>query len=110
MLRFARNLSPKISSSDTLLPIDFDPPTSFVADRSRREYFRHRRPISLNPATVMATVTAWWNADLRKLELRAAPHSSDVEDRDGIVIRPSAGRAPSLHDLLARFEHEIYAR
>src|SRR5262249_21929509 len=88
VLRFAGNLSPELSSSDTLLPIHFDPPASFVADRSRREYFLHRRPIGFNPATVMATVTAWWNADLRKLELRAAPHFGNVEDRDGIVIRP----------------------
>src|SRR5215831_7799565 len=110
VLRFAGNLPPELSSSDTLLPIHIDPPASFVADRSRREYFLHRRPIGFNPATVMATVPAWWNADLRKLELRAAPHFGDVEDRDGIVIWPPAGRAPSLHDLLARFEHEIYAR
>src|SRR6516162_2282185 len=109
-LCFFRNLSPEFSSTDTLLAVDPDPPASFVANHSGREYFLHWRPIGLNPTTVMATVTAWGDADLGKLELRAAPHFSDVEDRDGIVIRPPAGRAPSLHVLLARFEREIYAR
>src|SRR6516164_10153661 len=109
-LCFSRNLSSEFSSTDTLLPVDLDPPASFVANHSGREYFLHWRPIGLSPTTVVATVTAGWDADLRKLELRAAPHFSDVEDRDGIVIGPPAGRAPSLHDLLARFEHKIYAR
>src|SRR5215471_3887328 len=109
VLRFAGNLSSELSSSDTLLPIDLDPPASFVADRSSREYFLHRRPIGFNPTTVMATVTAWWDADLCKLELRAAPHFGDVKDRDGIVIRPPAGRAPRLNDLLARLEDKIDA-
>ena len=78
VLRFARNLSPKLSSSDTLLPIDFDPLTSCVADRSGREYFLHWRPISLNPATVMATVPTWWDTDLRKLELAGSLFHRDL--------------------------------
>jgi hypothetical protein len=57
-LRSAGNLSPELSSPDTLLAIDFDPPASFVANRSCREYFLHWRPIGLDPTTVMAAVAA----------------------------------------------------
>jgi hypothetical protein len=53
-LRFAGNLSPELSSSDTVLAIDFDPLASFVANRSGREYFLHWRPVGLDPTTVMA--------------------------------------------------------
>ena len=109
VLCFAGNLSPELSSPDTLLAIDFDSPASFVANRSRREYFLHWCPIGLDPTTVMAAVAAGWDADLRKLELRAATYFGDVEDCDGIVVRPPACRAPRLHDLLAWLEHKIDA-
>src|SRR6516162_2624475 len=65
-LCLSRNLSPEFSSTDTLLAVDLDPPTSFVANHSGREYFLHWRPIGLNPTTVMAAVAAGGNADLRK--------------------------------------------
>src|SRR5215467_8687008 len=57
-LCFSRNLSPEFSSTDTLLAVDLDPPGSFVANHSGREYFLHWRPIGLNPTTVMASVAA----------------------------------------------------
>ena len=100
-LCLSRNLSPEFSSTDTLLAVDLDPPTSFVANHSGREYFLHRRPIGLNPTTVMAAVAAGGNADLRKLEPRAATYLGDVEDCDGIVVRPPACRTPRLNNLLA---------
>src|SRR6516162_1237031 len=100
-LCFSRNLSSEFSSTDTLLPVDLDPPASFVANHSGREYFLHWRPIGLNPTTVMATVTAWRDADLRKLEPRAATYLGDIEDCDGIVVRPPACRTPRLNNLLA---------
>ena len=109
-LRSAGNLSPELSSPDTLLAIDFDPPASFVANRSRREYFLHWRPIGLDPTTVMAAVAAGWDANLRKLELRASTYFGDVEDCDGIVVGPPACRAPGLHDLLTWLEHKIDGR
>ena len=100
-LRSARNLSPKLSSPDTLLAIEFDPPASFVANRSCRKYFLHWRPIGLDPTTVMAAVAAGWDANLRKLEFRASADFGDVEDCDGIVVWPPVCRAPGLHDLLS---------
>src|SRR5215831_12298146 len=108
-LRFAGNLSPELSSPDPLLAIDFDPPASFIANRSCREYFLHWRPIGLDPTTVMAAVAAGWDADLRKLELGASTDFGDVEDCDGIVVWPPACRAPGLHDLLTWLEHKIDA-
>ena len=108
-LRSARNLSPKLSSPDTLLAIEFDPPASFVANRSCRKYFLHWRPIGLDPTTVMAAVAAGWDANLRKLELRASTDFGDVEDCDGIVVSPAACRAPGLYDLLTWLEHKIDA-
>src|SRR5262245_57169242 len=100
-LCFSRNLSPEFSSTDTLLAVDLDPPGSFVANHSGREYFLHWRPIGLNPTTVMAA--------LRKLEPRAATYLGDVEDCDGIVVRPPACRTPCLNDLPARLEDKIDA-
>src|SRR5215510_16566089 len=108
-LCFSRNLSPEFSSTDTLLAVDLDPPASFVANHSSREYFLHWRPIGLNPTRVVAAVAAGGDADLRKLEPRAATHLGDIEDRDGIVVRPPACRAPGLNDLLVRLEDEIDA-
>src|SRR5262245_62329265 len=102
LLCLTRNLSPELSSADALFTVDLDSPASFVADRSAREYFLHRRPIGLDPTTIMAAVAAGRDADLRKRELRTAPHFVDVEDRDGIVVRPPAGRAAGLQDVLAR--------
>src|SRR5262249_40637230 len=109
MLCLTRNLSSEFSSTDTLLAVDLDPPASFVANHSGREYLLHWRPISLNPTTVMAAVAAGRDADLRKLEPRAATYLGDIEDCDGIVVRPPACRTPRLNDLLARLEDEIDA-
>src|SRR5262245_19787078 len=95
-LCLSRNLSPEFSSTDALLAVDLDPPASFVANHSGREYFLHWRPIGLNPTTVMAA--------LRKLEPRASTYLGDVEDCDGIVVRPPACRTPCLNDLPARLE------
>src|SRR5262249_45180484 len=110
MLCLTRNLSSEFSSTDTLLAVDLDPPASFVANHSGSEYFLHRRPIGLNPTTVMAAVAAGWDADLRKRELRTAPDSGEFEAWAGIFVPPPACRVPSLNDLLARLEDEIDAR
>jgi hypothetical protein len=41
------------------------------------------------------------DADLSKLQLRAATHFRDAEGGDRVIVRPPSGRAPCLLDFLA---------
>src|SRR5262249_38599088 len=79
-------------------------------DCSPREHLLHRCPVRFDPAAIMTAVAVRWNADLRERQSRTPRHPTDVENGDGVVIRPPVRGAPGLDDLLARPQGEGEAR
>jgi len=106
-LTLSRQGSPESTGLDSLLSISLDPGLGAFAGPACREYLLHRRPIGLDPSAIMAAVAIGWNSDLGEFELRPAANPRDIKDGNGVMVRPPAGGAPCLHDLLAWIERQI---
>src|SRR5262249_13653015 len=102
LLSLLRHLSSKPLTVDPLCPIDVDSGPSALADFFRGEYFLHGGPVSLNPSSVMTAVPMRRNAYLGEFEFRTTFGVGDIKNHNRVVIRPPAGRTPSLNNFLSR--------
>lgn len=80
-------------ADDSLCLAGLDPRAGLLADFSGFEYFFHGCPIRFDPASIMAAIPVRRDSNLCEFEFRPVRNSSEVEDRNGIMIGPPPGSA-----------------